>query len=91
MDRHEMQQTQLFIYFKNFLEFCFHVKIRVLQQPTLRTNISFNFGSYLKIKFGAHLFVDNQMADLENEVTQYESPNTGIPNPLQDCTVRTRN
>jgi hypothetical protein len=28
-----MQQTQLFIYFKNFLEFCFHVKIRVLQ-PT---------------------------------------------------------
>jgi hypothetical protein len=31
MHRHEMQQSQLFIYFKNFLEFCFHVKIRVLE------------------------------------------------------------
>jgi hypothetical protein len=35
MHRHEMQQTQLFIYFKNFLEFCFHVKIRVLQASGL--------------------------------------------------------
>jgi hypothetical protein len=33
-----------------------------------------NFGSYLKTKFDAHPFVDNQMADLENEVTQYEVP-----------------
>jgi hypothetical protein len=31
MHRHEMQQTQLFIYFKNFVGFCFHVKIMVLQ------------------------------------------------------------
>jgi hypothetical protein len=36
---------------------------------------SFNFGSYLKTKFDAHMFVDNQMSDLENEATQYESPN----------------
>jgi hypothetical protein len=31
MYRHEIQQTYLFVYFKKFLEFCFHVKIRVLQ------------------------------------------------------------
>jgi uncharacterized SAM-dependent methyltransferase len=29
---------------------------------------TFNFCSYLKIKFDTHSFVDNQMADLENEV-----------------------
>jgi hypothetical protein len=29
----------------------------------------------LKTKFDAHPFVDNQMVDLENEATQYESPN----------------
>jgi hypothetical protein len=43
-------------------------------QPALRATFSFNFGSYLKTKFDAHLFVDNQMANLENEATQYESP-----------------
>jgi hypothetical protein len=31
----------------------------------------------MKTKFDAHPFVDNQMADLENESTQYESPNEG--------------
>jgi hypothetical protein len=46
----------------------------------LRATFSFNFDSYLKTKFDAHLFVDNQMADLENEVTQYESPNEGSGN-----------
>jgi hypothetical protein len=30
MQRHEMQQTYLFIYFKKMLELYFHVKIRVL-------------------------------------------------------------
>jgi hypothetical protein len=34
----------------------------------------------LKTKFDAHPFVDNQMMDLENEVTQYESPNEGSEN-----------
>jgi hypothetical protein len=34
----------------------------------------------LKTKFDAHLFVDNQMADLENEAIQYESPNEGRGN-----------
>jgi hypothetical protein len=52
----------------------------LIQQPTLRATFSFNFGSYLKIKFDAHPFVDNQMVDLENEVTQYESPNKGSGN-----------
>jgi hypothetical protein len=46
----------------------------------LRTTFSFYFGSYLKIKFDTHPFVDNQMSDLENEVTQYESPNEGSGN-----------
>jgi hypothetical protein len=40
----------------------------------------FNFGSYLKAKFDADLFVDNQMAEHENPVTQYESPNEGSGN-----------
>jgi hypothetical protein len=44
------------------------------------TTFSFNFGSYLKTKIEAHLFVDNQMSDLENEATQYESPNEGSGN-----------
>jgi hypothetical protein len=34
----------------------------------------------LKTKFDAHPFVDNQMPDLENEVTQYASPNEGSRN-----------
>jgi hypothetical protein len=34
----------------------------------------------LKTKFDAHPFVDNQMVDLENEATQYESPNEGSGN-----------
>jgi hypothetical protein len=34
----------------------------------------------LKTKFDAHSFVDNQMVDLEIEVTQYESPNEGSGN-----------
>jgi hypothetical protein len=37
----------------------------------LRETFSFNFGSYLKTKFDAHPFVDNQMAELENLATQY--------------------
>jgi hypothetical protein len=31
----------------------------------------------LKTKFDAHPFVDNQISNLENETTQYESPNEG--------------
>jgi hypothetical protein len=34
----------------------------------------------LKTKFDAHPFVDIQMTDLENEATQYESPNEGSEN-----------
>jgi hypothetical protein len=34
----------------------------------------------LKTKFDAHPFVDNQTMDLENEATQYESPNEGSGN-----------
>jgi hypothetical protein len=34
----------------------------------------------LKIKFDAYPFVENQMMELENEVTQYESPNEGNEN-----------
>jgi hypothetical protein len=52
----------------------------LIQQPALRATFSFNFGSYLKTKFDAHPFVDNQMAELENEATQYESPNEGSKN-----------
>jgi hypothetical protein len=40
----------------------------------------FNFCSYLKTKFDTHPFVDNQMANPENEVNQYESPNEGSGN-----------
>jgi hypothetical protein len=40
----------------------------------LRATFSFNFGYYLKTKFGAHPIVDNHMTDLENEATQFESP-----------------
>jgi hypothetical protein len=47
----------------------------LIRQPALRATFSFNFDSYLKTEFDAHPFVDNQMVDLENEVTQYESPN----------------
>jgi hypothetical protein len=47
----------------------------LIRQPALRAIISFNFGSYLKIKFDTHPFIDNQMVDLDNEATQYESPN----------------
>jgi hypothetical protein len=47
----------------------------------MRAIFSFNIGSYLKTKFDTHPFVDNQKADLENEVTQYESPNEGSGNP----------
>jgi hypothetical protein len=42
-----------------------------------RATFSFNFGSYLKTKFDTHPFVDNQMVDLKNEPTQYESTNEG--------------
>jgi hypothetical protein len=45
-----------------------------------KNNLSFNFDSYLKAKFDAHPFIDNQMLDLENEATQYESPNEGSGN-----------
>jgi hypothetical protein len=34
----------------------------------------------LKIKFDEYPFVDNQMVVLENEATQYESPNEGSGN-----------
>jgi hypothetical protein len=34
----------------------------------------------LKTKFDAHPFANNQMADLENEATQYEFPNEGRGN-----------
>jgi hypothetical protein len=34
----------------------------------------------LKTKFDTHPFVDNQMADLENEATQYESLDEGSRN-----------
>jgi hypothetical protein len=40
----------------------------------------FNFCSYLKTKFDTHPFVDSQMAEPENEATQYESPNEGSGN-----------
>jgi hypothetical protein len=50
-------------------------RCKTVNSGTLRGTFSFNFGSYLKTKFDAHSFVDNQMVDLENEVTQYESPN----------------
>jgi hypothetical protein len=46
----------------------------------MRATFSFNFGSYLKTKFDAHQFVDNQMVDLQNEATQYESPKEGSGN-----------
>jgi hypothetical protein len=52
----------------------------LIWQPALRAAFSFNFGSYLKTKVEPHLFVDNQMVELENEVTQYESPNEGSRN-----------
>jgi hypothetical protein len=39
----------------------------------------------LKIKFDAYPFVENQMMELENEVTQYESPNEGNEN-ARGCT-----
>jgi hypothetical protein len=34
----------------------------------------------LKIKFDVNPFVDNEMVDLENEATQYDSPNEGSGN-----------
>jgi hypothetical protein len=46
-----------------------------IQQLALRATISFNCYSYLKTKIDTHLIVDNQMAELENEVSQHESPN----------------
>jgi hypothetical protein len=52
----------------------------LIWQLALRATFSFNFSSYLKTKFDAHLFFDNQMANLENEATQYESPNEGSGN-----------
>jgi hypothetical protein len=52
----------------------------LIQQPALRATFSFNFGSYLKTKFDAHPFVDNQMVELGNEANKYESPNEGSGN-----------
>jgi hypothetical protein len=52
----------------------------LIQQPALRATFSFNFSSYLKTKFDAHPSVYNQTVDLENEGTQYESPNEGSRN-----------
>jgi hypothetical protein len=52
----------------------------LIQQSSLRATFFFNFGSYLKTKFDAHSFIDNQMAELENEATQYEPPNKGSRN-----------
>jgi hypothetical protein len=52
----------------------------LIRQPVLRAIFSFNFCSYLKTKFDTHSFVDNQMADPENEANQYESPNKGSGN-----------
>jgi hypothetical protein len=57
-----------------------HATIPLIWQPALRAIFSFNFCSYLKIKFDAHPFVNNHMAELENEATQYESPNEGSRN-----------
>jgi hypothetical protein len=60
----------------------------LIWQPALRTTFSFNFGSYLKTKFDAQLFVHNQMSDLENEVTQYKYES---PSPLHpSCSKRQR-
>jgi hypothetical protein len=42
-----------------------------------KSNIFFQFWFLFEKKIDAHLFVDNQMTDLENEATQYESPNKG--------------
>jgi hypothetical protein len=44
------------------------------------SNLFFQFWFLFENKFDAHPFVDNQMADLKNEVTQYESPNEGSGN-----------
>jgi hypothetical protein len=52
----------------------------LIRQSKLRETFSFNFGSYLKIKFDTYAFVDNQMVGPENEVTQYEPPNEGSKN-----------
>jgi hypothetical protein len=49
----------------------------LIRQHALRATFSFNFGSYLKTEFDAHPFVNNQMVGLDNEATQYESPNEG--------------
>jgi hypothetical protein len=73
-----------------------------IQQPALRAIFSFNFCYYLKEKFVAHPFVNSQMAGVENEATQYESPNEGSRNagssdsyespspPHPPCTKRQR-
>jgi hypothetical protein len=49
----------------------------LIRQPTPRATFSFNFCSYLKIRFDTYPFIDNQMKEPENEATQYESPNEG--------------
>jgi hypothetical protein len=53
---------------------------KAINSATREQHFFFKFCSYLKTKFDAHLFVDNQMAELENEASQYESPNEGSEN-----------
>jgi hypothetical protein len=44
------------------------------------SNIFFQFWFLFENKIDAHPFVNNQMTDLENEATQYESLNEGSGN-----------